>query len=870
MKPSVVRYLAHLSFWLATVAMAVMGWTLYVATGNESESSLRVAAAQDLRQDVTEIREASVRAEAANRDYLLSGNTASLGERDRALEEVGTGVARLKTLTADNPDQQARVAAIEEHLTRRAAALRETVRLRRTTGLSQDQLRQDAQAGQASGAKLVQLATEVRRAEGRLLRQHRAASGERHDIELAVLIAGVVFGLLVLIPGYLAFVLQSRSRRQTEDRLRIMADSLPGTMYQFRQDARGGSRFTFMSAGFSNVCAISAARTPGTFPDWVAMVEAIDPRDRADFMAALSEATATLSPFRHNYRVTHGDGTTRCLHHEATLQRVSRDVVMQNGYIADVTEQQRLGEALQEAKIAADSANRAKSTFLATMSHEIRTPMNGANGMLELLSLTKLDSEQRVTLGIVRESSKSLLRLIDDILDFSMIEAERLEIRPEVVSIRHLIEGVRDIYSGNASSKGLQLKRSTDPNISPALRVDPLRLRQILNNFVSNAVKFTSRGVIEIKAELVGRSATDERVQFTVADTGIGISEADQARLFQPYSRGDLDPAMRAGGTGLGLTICRRLASLMGGTVELASELGRGTTLTLTLWLPVADPVELPVVDSKKSHDRLSDTTRMRRLAPSVADAALEGTLVLVVDDHPTNRTLLLRQVHALGYAAQSAENGAEALEKWKSSRYGIVLTDCNMPGMDGFELTRTIRRLEDGSRKHTPIIACTANALGGEAERCYDAGMDDCLVKPVELAQILEKLDHWLPLPSPKPVAAPDRDLFPAPVDASVLAEASGGDEEIQLQILLDYRRANDLDAIVLERAVARHDNVLVASIAHRLLGASKVVGAHGIAKVCNRLESAGRSSDWTSVSDGMRVLHRELERLNAHVDQL
>ena len=867
MKASAARSLAHLSFWLATVAMAVMGWTLYVATGHEAQSALRVSAAQDLRQEIAEIRETFPRAEAANRSYLLTGKAASLVERDKALEETRANIARLKTLTANNPDQQARAAGLDEHLTRRAGAMREMARIRRGTGLSQEELRLDAQASQASGATLVELVTEVRRAEGRLMRQHRADAAERREIEIAVLIAGVVFGLLVLIPGYLVFVIQSRSRRRTEDRLRILADSLPGAMYQFRQDARGTSRFTFMSAGFTSVCAIAAARVPGKFPEWEDMLAAIDERDRAGFTAAWAEATATLRPFRHSYRVTHGDGSTHCLQHEATLKRLSRDVVMHNGYIADVTEQQRLGEALQEAKIAADSANRAKSTFLATMSHEIRTPMNGANGMLELLSLTKLDAEQRTTLGIVRESSKSLLRLIDDILDFSMIEAERLEIRPEVVSIRQLIEGVRDIYSGNASSKGLQLKRSTDPRISPAVKVDPLRLRQILNNFVSNAVKFTSEGVIEIRAELVGSTGTDEQVKFIVTDTGIGISAADQARLFQPYSRGNLDPAMRAGGTGLGLTICRRLASLMGGTVELESEIGRGTTMTLTLTLPVADLAELPVVDTKKAHDHLSDTTRLRRLPPSAADASREGTLVLVVDDHPTNRTLLLRQVHALGYAAESAENGDEALEKWKSARYGIVLTDCNMPGMDGFELTRTIRRLESRTGKYTPIIACTANALGGEAERCYAAGMDDCLVKPVELAQILEKLDHWLPLPNLKPEFVVD---LPAPVDASVLAETAGNDEAMQLQVLQDYRRSNEADAIVLKRAVARYDNVLVASIAHRLLGASRMVGAHDIAQVCTRLESAGRSSDWTGVSDGMQVLNRELERLSAHVDRL
>ena len=275
------------------------------------------------------------------------------------------------------------------------------------------------------------------------------------------------------------------------------------------------------------------------------------------------------------------------------------------------------------------------------MSHEIRTPMNGVLGMLELLSLTKLDAEQRTTLEIVRESGKSLLRIIDDILDFSKIEAGKLEVRPEVASIKEVIEGVLNIYSGNASSKGLLLKPIVDPQISPAVLVDPVRLRQILNNFVSNAIKFTSQGTIEIKAELIERADGEDRVRFSVKDTGIGISAENQQRLFQPFSQAEGDTARRYGGTGLGLTICRRLADMMGGSIEMVSELGKGTTMILTLSLPIADPKDLPKTDPEGTRDLLSATTRMRRMAPSVAQAETEGTLVLLVDDHPTNRMLL-------------------------------------------------------------------------------------------------------------------------------------------------------------------------------------------------------------------------------------
>jgi PAS domain S-box-containing protein len=556
------------------------------------------------------------------------------------------------------------------------------------------------------------------------------------------------------------------------------------------------------------------------------------------------------------------------------------------GICQDVTEQKekereilRLNAALEKRAAEVEAANRAKSTFLATMSHEIRTPMNGVLGMVELLALTRLDAEQRTTLEIVRESGRSLLRIIDDILDFSRIEAGRLEVRPEAASIKEVIEGVFNIYSGNASSKGLLLKPVVDPQISPAVWVDPGRLRQILSNFVSNAIKFTSEGIIEIKADLIERVDAEDRVRFSVKDTGIGISPENQQQLFQPFRQADGEITRRYGGTGLGLTICRRLADLMGGSIEMVSELGKGTTIILTLSLPIADPQDLPEAEPEVTRDLLSSTTRMRRLAPSVAQAETEGTLVLLVDDHPTNRLLLVRQVKTLGYAAESAQNGVDALDKLQSGRFKMVITDCNMPEMDGYELARSIRRHESANGAgRIPIIACTANALGGEAETCFAAGMDDYLAKPVELTQLLTKLDQWLPIPEadaapseqsrihsdpPAPGAA-------APVDRSVLAEISGGDAAAERDILLDFRRVNDEDAAMLKQAVTNSDIPQVTRASHRIKGACKMVGAMELASVCEHIEHASRANDWNTIQVYMGAFHQEWMRLNAYLDSM
>ncbi|SEB13497.1 response regulator [Variovorax sp. YR216] len=547
----------------------------------------------------------------------------------------------------------------------------------------------------------------------------------------------------------------------------------------------------------------------------------------------------------------------------------------------DVTEKkrkereiERLNAALAQRSEEVEAANRAKGTFLATMSHEIRTPMNGMLGMLELLSLTELDAEQRETLGLVRESSRSLLRVIDDILDFSKIEAGKLEVRPEVVSIKRLIEEVHSIYLGNASSKGLIVRRMVDARISPALRVDPVRLRQILNNFVSNAIKFTTEGWIDINVQWLGRADGQERLRFEVKDTGVGISPEDQQRLFQPFTQAEGDAARRRpSGTGLGLVISRQLAQLMGGSIRLESEHGQGTTLILELSLPIA---EQPPGSGDGTAGAHAVDTAARRMAPTTAQAETEGTLVLLVDDHPVNRMLLMRQVRALGYAAQTADDGVQALEMWKSGRFGLVITDCHMPHMDGYDLTRNIRRLEPAvGRERVPIVACTANALQGEAESCLAAGMDDFLVKPVELAQLSEKLDRWLPLAGTAPVppasvGASHGDVpSSSPIDEALLGAKCAGDASMVAEVIAAFRRTCEDDSTALRQAVTADDVAQVTQFAHRMAGAGKMVGALAFASACENIERASRTGQWKGVVAGMPVFEQELALLAAYFER-
>jgi PAS domain S-box-containing protein len=855
-RPPSLNSFEHIAFVAAAALILACGWVLHGASVRATESTRSVSHTLEAIKVFHEVDEQLSRAESAQRGYLLTTAETYLKDRDRALAAERAAVIAIKEMTTDDRDQQRRVSQLEKLNAQRIASMRENERLLQTEGSESVHIRLAAGLGREATKAIYDLTNDMEQEEMRLLEVRRAAESQRHESTQVALFAAMFISVAVLISGYLGFIVQSRARRHAERKVLDLAESLPAAAFQIRSDRHGGSqRFEFLSSAIEELFGItreSIIQNPDVIWAWVLE------EDRRAIAAAVENSARTLKPLRHDFRLKRASGETRWIRSRASVRREPDGNILWNGYWVDISGEKLLEQSLYDAKEAAEAGNRTKSIFLATMSHEIRTPMNGVLGMLELLSLTALDGEQRTTLEVVRESGKSLQRIIDDILDFSKIEAGKLEVHPAVASIASTVMAVNNIFSGNASSKHVDLRCYIDPQISPALWVDPMRLRQILNNFVSNALKFTEKGHIDIKAELLERANGEERVRFSVNDTGIGISEEDQARLFQPFVQAAAEITPRFGGTGLGLTICQRLAQMMGGSIDMVSEVGVGTTMSFELSLPVANAKDLPEVDPVGPPAFLR-TTNMRRRATDTASAEAEGTLALLADDHPTNRSLIVRQINLLGYAAESAENGMVAFEKWKSGRFGILITDCNMPEMNGYELTRRIRELEaTKGDKRLPIIACTANALGGEAEYCIAAGMDDYLAKPVQLNELSKKLDHWLPIARPA-----------APLDRTALASLTGGDVAAEREILMDFRRVNEEDAAMLRRAIDGSNILDVTTASHRINGASKMIGAMGLAAVCGRLERASRTDDWLTVRANMGEFELEMERLNHYCEE-
>lgn len=614
----------------------------------------------------------------------------------------------------------------------------------------------------------------------------------------------------------------------------------------------------------------------GVYDGWLSRVHP-DDRRRADL--EIQHALQGTTDFKTEFRIVWPDGSVHSIRAISAVQRdVSGQPLNMVGTNWDITEQTHAAEKLEESnrqlsdattraeELASEArlANQAKSEFLANMSHEIRTPINGVIGMTGLLLDTDLTDEQRHFAVSVRASSDSLRGIINDILDFSKIEARKLDLETVDFDLQCLLEDFAVSMGALASARGLDFSCSQDRGVPTRLRGDPGRLRQILTNLVSNAVKFTSEGSVSVRISIEDGTAANCRLRFTVRDTGIGIPQDKLGLIFDNFRQLDSSTTRRYGGTGLGLTISSLLAKMMDGDIGVSSKPGMGSAFWFTAKMGRQAP---------ETHTALCDTrtvaagNKLSRQRTSMLSGHARQPRVLVAEDNITNQEVIVGILKKLGFHSDAVVDGAQAIHSLEFTPYDLVLMDVRMPVMDGLDATRRIRDPQSSVLNHSiPIIATTANAMRSDWELCKEAGMNDFVPKPIDPEELLRAIERWMGAE----IAPPSAPVMQAPTaestavyDRAGLLKRMMGDPSLTAMVTSTFIADIPRQLLTLKSLLEHHDAHAAGRLFHSIKGAAASVGGECVRVLAFEMEKAADNGDMDTVNARIGELETQVFRL-------